>query len=115
MNPVREVSAKVRGWIGKWMASKTYAAEPALPKQFVIEFLGGPLDGHRETISRNSLETMPDWIEVPTSSAQFELLEGNEPRSYTPPTSVAVYDLIRVGHHWRFRFRQQFPARRTHD
>ncbi|MGB7343304.1 MAG: hypothetical protein WBD20_03770 [Pirellulaceae bacterium] len=115
MNPLRDFSAKVSGWIEKWLASKTCVGEAELPAEFDIEFLGGPLDGHRETISRNRFACMPDWIEIPISRAQFDLLEGIEPKSYSVPTSVAVYDLVRVAAQWRFRFRQQVPARRMRD
>ncbi|MGB7327300.1 MAG: hypothetical protein WBD31_20660, partial [Rubripirellula sp.] len=105
----------VTGWLEKWLGSKACVGTPELPTKFVIEFLGGPLDGHRETISRNSFARMPDWIEISISRSQLDLLERIEPKPYSPPTSVAVYDLIRVAEQWRFRFRQQVPARRVQD
>ncbi len=115
MNPVREVSAKVRGWISKWLASKTRDGEPELPTKLVIEFIGGPLDGHRESVSWKSFDCMPDSIEIPISRAQFALLEGVEPKSLTPPTSTAIYDLVPIAQQWRFRFRQQMPVRWERD
>lgn len=60
-----------------------------------VEFFGGPLDGYRELIDRNALET---FISIPVRQSIFDKMEGNvRVESPTKTTSIAVYELISEG------------------
>ncbi len=115
MNPVRIVFAWACCWLRKRSTSGDPVGKAPPAKGIVIEFYGGPLDGHRETIGRKALRAMPDRIETPVSLAQFDMLEGIELRSNGAPASIAIYDLVRLGRQCRFQFRRQIPARQTRE
>jgi hypothetical protein len=58
----------------------------------VIEFFGGPLDGHRGEVPAvsGSLETM---LEVKISRNTFQVMAGKPSRPPAFPTSTAIYKL----------------------
>lgn len=115
MNSVRNAIARICHWFAEWLTPKRSAAQPSEPDRVVIEFLGGPLDGHWETISRVSLNQMKAWIEVPISRTLFELLDGAEPSNVRKSTSIAIYDLVALDSRWLFRFRCQTSVLRQRD
>lgn len=57
----------------------------------VVRFVGGPFDGHEQTISINP-ERLAETVALPVSEYIFELLAhrtGGDPRE----TSIALYEL----------------------
>lgn len=115
MNSIRNAIARTCHWFAEWLTPKRFAAPPSEPDRIVIEFFGGPLDGHTEIVSRVSLNRMKMWIEVPISRTLFEILDGAEPSNVRQLTSVAIYDLVSLNSRWRFRFRCQTSVLRQRD
>ncbi len=115
MSSVRNAIARTCHWLAEWLTPKRFAAPPSEPDRIVIEFLGGPLDGHAETVSRVSLNRMKAWIEVPISRTLFDVLNGAEPSNVRQLTSVAIYDLVPLNSRWRFRFRCQTSIHHQRD
>lgn len=57
-----------------------------------VEFVGGPFDGHRQSLRISS----KDWGErlaIPVSENVFRLLAGDSKGAQAPASSVAVYEL----------------------
>jgi hypothetical protein len=115
MRQGRQIFANARRWLAErfWSSHSEREANP--PREIVIEFMGGPLDGHRETTSQSSFARLPNCIEVPISRSQFDLLDGAEPSNFAVATSIAIYDLVRVGEHWRLQIRCQISASQRND
>lgn len=115
MNAVRNTLAQTCLWFAEWLSPKHFVAPRSEPDRVVIEFLGGPLDGHWETVDRVSLEQLRAWIEVPISRTLFDVLGGAKPSNDRQMTSVAIYDLIPSDSRWLFHFRCQTSALRSRD
>lgn len=55
-----------------------------------VEFFGGPLDGHVQTVSRPSDE-LNDIAAIPVNPNIIEMLNGHRSRPKGRATSIAVY------------------------
>jgi hypothetical protein len=58
----------------------------------VIEFVGGPLDGHRSEVPALSDE-LETTLEVKISRNTFQVMAGKPPRPPAIHTSTAIYEL----------------------
>lgn len=62
----------------------------------IIEFIGGPLDGHRHSIAYSPQE-LSGTIEFPISPELLCVLTGEGERPLGIATSAAIYELQREG------------------
>ena len=67
-----------------------------------VEFLGGPLDGHRQAMHREQRHTV---IAIPINPNVFRLLSGRQrTRRKSPASSVAIYQLKNSAGVYRYHF-----------
>jgi hypothetical protein len=60
-----------------------------------VEFVGGPLDGHRQDISQRK-ESLPVLLHLEISSNTYRTLANQQAATDATATSVAVYELKAV-------------------
>lgn len=68
-----------------------------------VEFVGGPFDGHRQTIRLPS-EDRREVIAIPVNENVFRLLEGVRQGPKSLPSSIAVYELRKRKGSCRYHF-----------
>ena len=68
----------------------------------LLEFVGGPFDGHHQTISVPA-EELAQTVALPVNDNVFRMLEGKLRGPAQPSRTVALYEL---SHHagWQYRF-----------
>jgi hypothetical protein len=74
----------------------------------LIEFVGGPFDGHVQPLSLETRSLVAVAL-LPVSRTVFGWLEGKSTPVGTRVTSVAVYRLEVEDGHVRYRFRRALP------
>ena len=79
-------------------------------KSQAIEFVFGPLDGHREPLNRPA-EELPERIACFVHENVFRMLDGRVPATHYVVTSVAHYCREQRGHEWVYRFTCAAPPR----
>ncbi|WP_182868160.1 hypothetical protein [Stieleria mannarensis] len=84
---------------------------PHSTQQTVIEFMGGPLDGHREPLAVN-VERLPEKIVCYISANIFRQLEGGQHEYETVVTSRVIYQRENQKHQWNYAFAGSFAPRR---
>lgn len=67
----------------------------------VVEFVGGPFDGHCEVL--HATERSPRLF-IPVSRAILRMLDGEASNWEEPPTSMALYELEKTGGTYWYRF-----------
>lgn len=67
----------------------------------VIEFVGGPLDGHEHPFS-HSTEMLASLVDLPVSANLLRVLTGDEDCPIGPASSIAIYELTRNGGDLRY-------------
>lgn len=75
----------------------------------LVEFVGGPFDGHRLTLDASRRELIP-LATFAVSTNVLRMLIGRLPGGIAPITSTAVYELQRDGLIARYRFVRAEPA-----
>ena len=58
---------------------------------YIVEFVGGPFDGHRQPLSSPPVQLVPQ-ASLPVSSDEFRLFEGQVPATNSAVTSIAFYE-----------------------
>jgi hypothetical protein len=69
----------------------------------LVQFYGGPLDGHRQDISQRKTE-LPTLLHLEISLNTYRILAKQPPTPDTSPSSVAVYELRAVNGAERYCF-----------
>ena len=70
---------------------------------YLIEFIGGPFDGHRQTISIPA-ESLAETVALPVRRNIFQMLNGQTGAPDTPTTSIAIYELEVIHGRRRYYF-----------
>ena len=71
--------------------------------RYTIEFIGGPFDGHHQTLSIAPEELAPEAV-MPVSRNMFRLMEARVPTRSEPLTSIAIYRRDESADGCRYRF-----------
>ncbi len=58
----------------------------------LVEFIGGPFDGHRQMLSLPA-DSLAETVALPVSRNIFQMLAGHSHAVEAPVTSVAIYEL----------------------
>lgn len=69
----------------------------------LIQFYGGPLDGHRQDISERKA-ALPTSLHLEISSNTYRILAKQPPMPDALPSSIAVYELREVEDEDRYCF-----------
>ncbi|HVX64808.1 MAG TPA: hypothetical protein VHC19_29590 [Pirellulales bacterium] len=69
----------------------------------LVEFIGGPFDGHRQALSIPA-DSLADTVALPVSRNIFQLLAGQPNAPMAPATSVAIYELEVINDRRRYYF-----------
>ncbi|WP_145385491.1 hypothetical protein [Stieleria neptunia] len=83
---------------------------PHSTQQKVIEFLGGPLDGHLEPLAVTA-ERLPEKIVCYISANVFHLLEGEPHEHENVVTSLVIYRRENQKSKWSYAFAGSFAPR----
>ena len=67
----------------------------------MVEFVGGPLDGHEHPFS-HSTEMLASLVDLPISSNLLRVLNGEDDCPIGPASSIAIYELDRSGDELRY-------------
>lgn len=70
---------------------------------YEIEFIGGPFDGHRQSLSI-PVNSLAETVALPVSRNIFRLLAGYQAAPEAPATSIAIYELEIIGGQRRYYF-----------
>ena len=70
---------------------------------YEIEFIGGPFDGHRQTVSI-PVASLADTVALPVSRNIFRLLSGCNSVPGEAATSIAIYELEELHGQQRYYF-----------
>ena len=70
---------------------------------YEIEFIGGPFDGHRQTVSI-PVASLADTVALPVSRNIFRLLAGQSSMPGDAATSIAIYELEELHGRQRYYF-----------
>ena len=70
---------------------------------YEIEFIGGPFDGHRQTVSI-PVTSLADTVALPVSRNIFRLLSGCNSVPGESTTSIAIYELEALHGKQRYYF-----------
>lgn len=71
--------------------------------QCTVEFVGGPFDGYRQSISFAS-DQLATIAALPVNANVLRMIAGQPRSERTPASSVAVYELDRDGGEVRYRY-----------
>ena len=77
----------------------------------MVEFLGGPLDGHVEWIDANEVHPHSPRVSFAIGPSTFPFLDGDRPTFGATTTSLAVYELWLEDGRWLYRFIRQAANR----
>lgn len=77
--------------------------------QSILEFVGGPLDGHRQPFSK-SVEELADNVVIPINENVFRMLEGRPRGPAVPSERVAFYERRVKDGECRFVFLGECPS-----
>ncbi|MGH7135630.1 MAG: hypothetical protein ACREHD_07810 [Pirellulales bacterium] len=78
----------------------------------LIQFYGGPLDGHRQDISERK-KALPNLLHLEISSNTYRTLAKQPPTPHATTTSIAAYELRSVNGVERYYFvAAQKPAQK---
>lgn len=75
----------------------------------MFEFVGGPLDGHRQPFNK-PLEELADNVAIPINENVFRMLEGYPRGPAAPSSRVAFYERRFKEGECRFVFIGECPA-----
>ena len=81
---------------------------PHSTQQKVIEFIGGPLDGHLEPLAV-TVDRLPEKIVCYISANVFHLLGGEQYEHENVVTSLVVYRREHQRNKWSYAFAGSFP------
>jgi hypothetical protein len=74
----------------------------------VVEFIGGPLDGHVYVVSSPS-ERLASNAAIPVNQNMVDMMGGAEGGDQMRATSIAMYVLESTPHGWKYRFHGAAP------
>jgi hypothetical protein len=90
---LRAIPASVEvNWAGHWLAPEVAEGKiggRTMPKS--IQFIGGPLDGHRQTLSQRN-RGLPKSLNLEFTSKTYRVLDKQSSMPNVP-ASLAVYEL----------------------
>jgi hypothetical protein len=86
---------------GSWSIEEE--EETMAANQYEIEFIGGPFDGHRQSLSI-PVNSLAETVALPVSRNIFRLLAGYQAAPDAPATSIAIYELEIIGSQRRYYF-----------
>lgn len=69
----------------------------------LLEFMGGPFDGHRQAIAAKLDELVPT-VALPVNDNVFRMLDGKLRGPAVPSPTVALYELRSEACGWRYHF-----------
>src|SRR5262245_16435812 len=87
----------------EWSSCTHLPTEGSAMTKKLVEFIGGPLDGHRQDITERE-KPLPALLQVEISANTYGILDRKPPRPDAPTTSVAVYELKTVNSNARYAF-----------
>ncbi|QEG00621.1 hypothetical protein Mal15_46920 [Stieleria maiorica] len=88
---------------------------PHSTQQKVIEFMGGPLDGHREPLAV-TVEQLPKQIVCYISANVFRQLDGRQNEYESSVTSLVIYQRENQQQTWNYAFAGSFaPHERSSE
>jgi len=85
---------------GSWSIEED---EAMAANQYEIEFIGGPFDGHHQSLSI-PVNSLAETVALPVSRNIFRLLAGYHAAPDAPATSIAIYELEIIGSQRRYYF-----------
>ncbi|KAA5539055.1 hypothetical protein FYK55_25275 [Roseiconus nitratireducens] len=110
MHRVPIVFSQAGRWIERWLPSFSETESAFAADREIVEFFGGPLDGHRELVDAAKLYHLPPALEIPLvchAGAQTRWLDGRlGSNAFGQASRVALYDLVQEGPVWKYRFCQ---------
>jgi hypothetical protein len=71
--------------------------------QILVEFIGGPFDGHSQALSASS-EELASTVALPVNDNVFRMLHGKLRGPARPSRTVALYELRRDEEAWKYYF-----------